>query len=164
MYPPKPKPIHPGTEPFEEVIKDPRWVAEAKLDGYRGIYRQGRLVTRQGKKMPGDIRRILTALAGMPDGTILDGEVTDIHGSPKFHVFDIPSAGGLLADRRKAIDSLHFNCHPVFVMHRIVKVEALLTAKLMGWEGVVFKRLDSTYRWQRSPVYCDITEWRKVRL
>lgn len=113
--------------------------------------------------MPGNSESVLSALAAIPDGVVLDGEMVDPHGRQVFHVFDIPTVAGPLEDRRKILEALVF-CHPVEIVPRIDKRTALKQAALRNWEGVVFKRIDSLYEWRSSPTNSEISTWRKIRL
>ena len=165
MYPPKPTRIYEDDILHRECIADDVWICEPKLNGYRGIYRDGALYTRQKKRMPGCSAAVLTALAAIPEGVVLDGELMNPHGRQTFHVFDCPTAAGNLEERRAFIESLTF-CYPVVLMPWIPKARATMTARSEGWEGVVFKRRDSEYQWQAT---CKaprdvISQWRKIRL
>jgi len=163
LFPPKPERITEGRSVHLEVIASPLWVAEPKLDGYRCIYRDGQLFTRHNKKMPGNSESVLSALAAIPEGIVLDGEMMDPHGRQVLHIFDIPTVSGTLAERRKVLEELTF-CYPVELVPRIDKASALRQALLRGWEGVVFKRIDSFYHWRTSSRYSEIAEWKKIRL
>ena len=65
--------------PVSQLADGPQWVYEIKLDGYRAI-----AVKSEGKVTPFSKRRksfnrqfphIVEALAGLPDNTVIDGEL-----------------------------------------------------------------------------------------
>jgi DNA ligase D-like protein (predicted ligase) len=84
-------------EPMEclSVSKLPggnQWIWEIKLDGYRAIaVRSGTAVTlfsRRRKSLNKQFTYIVDALADLPEGTVVDGEVVaiDDHGRPDFNL------------------------------------------------------------------------------
>lgn len=56
-------------------------VVEPKLDGWRAIWDGERLYTRSSKQITA-VPYIEEALANLPPGTILDGEIVDLHAEP----------------------------------------------------------------------------------
>jgi len=166
MYPPKPVMIREGDSLHQEAVDSPLWVAEPKLDGHRTIYRDGRLWTRNKRPLGSSFKTaaILSGLAAIPDGVVLDGELMQPYSSrPVYHIFDIPTVRGALESRRLILERLPV-CYPVKIMRRIDKVTAIEHALHRGWEGVVYKRIDSVYRWQSSSLDCQVHSWRKIRL
>ena len=65
-------------EPFD----DPEWLFELKLDGFRGIAANGRMLSKNGNRLA----RFDRLLAELPRDLILDGEIiaTDDDGRPQF--------------------------------------------------------------------------------
>lgn len=167
------------------------WAYELKLDGYRaiGIKANGRvqLRSRNNKDFNARYPAIVTALAPLPDDTVVDGEVValDDSGRPSFnalqnygsspkapliyYLFDVL----ILAGRN--VMSEHLTVRRELLRDRIlpglgepVRHSPELNASLadvidavrgQGLEGVVAKRLDSAYEpGQRSGA------WRKMRV
>jgi len=66
-----------------------QWIYELKLDGYRAIAFKaaggGHLRSRNDKNFAGRYPAITAALSGLPDDTVIDGEVvaTDETGKPR---------------------------------------------------------------------------------
>jgi ATP-dependent DNA ligase len=87
--------------PEETLPEGLGWTYELKLDGFRalaiktgGDVRRGRGTTRLQSKYP----RIAKAFAGLPDETVLDGEVValDEAGRPSFSALQSGSAGATI--------------------------------------------------------------------
>lgn len=163
------------------------WLYELKLDGYRGIaFKTGgkvHLRSRNDNDFATRYPGIVTALADLPDDTVIDGEVValDESGRPSFnllqsygalqapilfYVFDVMVLAGkdvrseTLAERRTLLGKLK--------LRDPVRESAVLDASLSdivasvkahGLEGPVGKRRDSRYEpGQRSGV------WQKMRI
>jgi DNA ligase D-like protein (predicted ligase) len=166
------------------------WQYEIKLDGYRAlaIKTAGEVQLRSRNDNDFSFRYpgIVKALAGMPDETVIDGEVValDEEGKPSFNTLQNFGSGGT---------PLHFYVFDVLILagRDVMKValstrrellEERVLAKLrepiryspqldaslkdliqsvraQGFEGLVAKRVDSTYEpGQRSGA------WRKMRV
>jgi ATP-dependent DNA ligase len=75
-----------------KLPEGPQWFWEIKLDGYRALaLRSGsdvRLFSRRRKSLNRQSPYIVEALADLPAGTVLDGEVVAIHhsGRPDFNL------------------------------------------------------------------------------
>ena len=85
----------------ENLPDGPGWLVELKFDGYRvlAINNDGgvRLRSRNDKDFTSRYPAIAKALAAMPEGTVIDGEVValDRDGKPSFNVLqNYVSAGG----------------------------------------------------------------------
>jgi len=79
--------------PVPKIPEGPQWVYEVKLDGYRAIAvntNQGKaaLFSRRGKSFNKKFPDVFNALATLPPGTVIDGEVValDDTGRPDFHL------------------------------------------------------------------------------
>lgn len=170
-----------GTLPADED----RWAYEIKYDGYRTLaFVDGGEVRLQSTNLH-DVTRTYPELQGLHSGVhadtaVLDGEfvVLDDDGQPRFelvqrhdrpgalYLFDVLRIGdhdtiGLpYEDRRRLLDQLvEPGDHWLVPTHRVGDGAALLEAtELQGLEGVMAKRLGSTYvPGKRSP------NWRKIK-
>lgn len=152
----------------------PNWIWEIKLDGYRAIAvkNEGKvsLWSRNRKSLNRQFPQIAEALADLPDGTVIDGEVVAIgdDGRPNFNllqnfkseakrirffVFDLLShqhqelTGLKLVQRRELLRSLTFTDGRVI---RLDYLEAspkdmLAGVRAQGLEGIIGKRKESVY-------------------
>jgi len=125
---------------FQRLSASDDWVCEAKLDGLRTCWTDGRLLTSSGQEHPHTAAlAVLRADLEMVD-TMLDGELV----GDTLWVFDLPTGQCTYCARRwalertvKRIASPLVRIVPVGVQwHQIVAY---------GWEGVVFKRRLSPY-------------------
>jgi DNA ligase D-like protein (predicted ligase) len=166
-----------------------RWQYELKFDGYRAVAFKSRgeihLRSRNDKDFRDKYPSIVTALAGLPDNTIVDGEVValDEEGRPSFaalqhagpgtavvyFVFDVMMIGGVslghesLAARRAILER---KVAPALAEPALLSqvlsgpLPALVAAvKDQAFEGLVAKRRDSRYEpGLRSGA------WRKMRI
>ena len=69
-------------EARKEPFDDPEWPFELKLDGFRGIAADGRMLSKNGNRLA----RFDHLVVGLPAGTVLDGEIiaADGEGRPQF--------------------------------------------------------------------------------
>jgi ATP-dependent DNA ligase len=173
LFPPKPTRAWADTDTHRELIRDPGWIVEPKMDGDRCLAqftdtgvelwsRHGGL-TRFGWLDP--LKSELEAW-DMPVGVILDCELI---ATPKpacdLYVFDVPTADGLLAARREVLEAI-FEDTSFALIHMIPtldKATAYDQAMEKGWEGVVWKRLDSPYKWMRSNSDAPYPHWIKMK-
>ncbi|HEU5249157.1 MAG TPA: DNA ligase D, partial [Thermoanaerobaculia bacterium] len=162
------------------------WVYEPKWDGYRAIVTlsgaEVTLTSRNGNDLTERFREVARAAArgiGSSDA-VLDGEICalDEQGRARFSL--LQEGGGVLSlvlfdlleldseplfeeplrERRKRLESLVREGGQVLVSPQFDDGEALLAAaRTQELEGVVAKRLDSTYRPGRRS-----TDWHKVKL
>jgi len=74
--------------PVEKIPEGGFWTYELKLDGYRlvAVKTEGRvtLYSRRGTDLSQRFKYVTTALASLPDETVIDGELValDEHGKP----------------------------------------------------------------------------------
>ena len=166
------------------------WLVELKLDGYRALAIKSagkiRLCSRNDNDFNSRYPGIVTALAAMPEDTVIDGEVValDRNGKPSFN---------LLQNSGSAVTSVHFFIFDLLVLNGedvmgepLTKRRELLekhifpkmtepiryspvleasvqdlirSVKSQGLEGLVAKRRDSKYEpGQRSGA------WQKMRV
>ncbi|MGA9766566.1 MAG: non-homologous end-joining DNA ligase [Rhodomicrobium sp.] len=170
--------------PVPTLPEGKEWSYEIKLDGFRleAVKQKGEttLYSRRGNILNRKFPNIAAALEGLPDDTILDGEVValDEQGRSDFnllqnfrsaeskihyYVFDILALKGRdvstlpLAERRKILDkALKRNDHVSTSPAEAGSSAKILTfVKQHGLEGVVAKRFDSFYEpGKRSGAWC----------
>jgi bifunctional non-homologous end joining protein LigD len=152
------------------------WLKELKLDGFRAVaFRSGgtaHLRSRNDKDFSGRYPAILKALAGLPDETVIDGEIVafDESGRPSFsalqnygsaqtpifyYVFDVMILRGrdVMAeplDARRALAETEILPHlkePVRYSPelRASMADLIQSVKAQGLEGLVAKRRNSRY-------------------
>jgi bifunctional non-homologous end joining protein LigD len=172
----------------EEVPRGPGWVFEIKWDGYRalGYVRGGEatLVSRNGNDLTerfSTVAKELVKAVRTPD-CVVDGEICalDENGRPSFSamqqakpgtpiiyaVFDVleidgePLVGLPLSERRKRLEQLLDRRNSVVRLSETFDDgEALLeAAREQGLEGIVAKKLDSTYAEGRRT-----RDWLKIK-
>ena len=143
----------------QERFTGPEWIFERKLDGIRLLaFRDGddvRLLTRN--RLARDIPRVTRAIRALPvSEVVLDGESTwDPESDVAYHVFDILWLNGQattslpLTARYELLDRLELS-PPLGRVARVHAERPWEHACAQGWEGVIAKRLDSTYEHRRS--------------
>ena len=166
-------------EPMEctsvpKLLDGPQWIYEIKLDGYRAVaVKSGRvtLFSRRHKSFNNQYPYLVEALAELPEGTVVDGEIValDESGRPNFNllqsfrkeaihihyfIFDLLVCNDRdltklpLKERRELMESLlHFRSHRVRVSEQFeVSANDMLAAvRHQRLEGVIGKRRDSAY-------------------
>ena len=110
------KPIKP-MEPvlYHEPFDDPAYVYQVKWDGVRSLaYANGtlRLINRHLNDRTDQYPEIVEALAGLPEGTILDGEMVALgdNGKPDFYRVmkrEMAKAPGKIADLRRRVPAFY---------------------------------------------------------
>ncbi len=146
----------------------PGWTFERKLDGIRLLaYKDGatvRLWSRNRLALTEAYPAIARAVAGLPAATaILDGEATGGWigeggpAGPEYHVFDVlwldgrPVTALPLHARRVLLDGMPVTQPLRRVLPLPIEDEPPWErACREGWEGVIAKRLDSSYEHRRS--------------
>jgi bifunctional non-homologous end joining protein LigD len=143
----------------QDRFTGPDWIFERKLDGIRLLaFSDGadvRLLTRN--RLPRELPAVAAAIRDLPvDNVILDGESTwDPRTDVAYHVFDILWLNGRavtdlpLTERYALLDALPL----VPPLSRVTALSGDAPwdhACREGWEGVIAKRLDSSYEHRRS--------------
>ena len=171
----KPEFIEPmDCAPVTKLTDGPQWVYEIKLDGYRAIAvkSDGRvnLYSRRRKSFDHHYPLIVEALAELPEGTVVDGEIValDDSGGPDFNllqnfrseashihyfVFDLlihqerDLTGLPLNKRRELLKCLKLGSGRIGIAEQFeAKATDMLAAvRQQGLEGVIAKRKDSRY-------------------
>jgi len=170
----------------DERFSDPAWIFERKLDGIRCIaVRDGgpvRLLSRNDLSLDGRYPELVAALSGVPhERFAVDGEVVAFErGRTSFarlaqrghrrvavflYVFDLLWLDGcdvrglpLLARKRLLRSELTFADGVRLTPYRREEGEALFAeACRKGWEGLIAKRVNSTYSDRRS------RDWLKMK-
>jgi DNA ligase D-like protein (predicted ligase) len=151
-----------------------QWLWEIKLDGYRAIaVKSGdavALFSRNRKSLNGQFPYIVDALADLPVGSVIDGELVaiDEEGKPNFnllqnfrsaasciqyHVFDLLCLKGRdltrlpLIERRTLLKSLSVRDKRVKIVDYVEasSTDLLDAARQQRLEGIIGKRKDSLY-------------------
>jgi DNA ligase D-like protein (predicted ligase) len=162
-------------EPISELRDGSQWVYEIKLDGYRAIAVKSdstvRLFSRRQKSFNQQYPYIVEALADLPDGTVIDGEIVALDDSarPQFNllqnyrseaqriryfVFDLlcynnrDTTSLPLVQRRELLRTLKFQSPKIQLLDYFDTSAASMVAaaKQQGLEGVIAKRRDSLYQ------------------
>jgi DNA ligase D-like protein (predicted ligase) len=165
----------------QDRFTGPDWIFERKYDGIRLLaYKRGsdvRLFSRN--RLPQNNPAVIQAIADLPaDELILDGEVTWAPSTREdesarsgqarviYHVFDImwldrDVTGLAIEERRALLDALPFRA-PLERVPLLDAAKPWERACSEGWEGVIAKRLGSTYEQRRSKQWlkmkCELTQ------
>jgi len=161
--------------PVPKLLDGPGWIYEIKLDGYRAVAvksnRGVNLFSRRQKSFNSQYPYLVEALAELPDGTVVDGEIValDESGHPNFNllqsyrkeaihihyfIFDLLVCNNRdltklpLSERRKFMKSvLEFESHRIRVSEQFEASanDMLAAVRQQQLEGVIGKRKDSTY-------------------
>ena len=149
------------------------WVWEVKIDGYRAIAVKSdrvNLYSRTEKSFNSKFPYIADAVADMPPGTVIDGEIAaiDDQGRPNFnllqnfragasrihfHVFDLLCLRNRdttklpLIERRELLKTLAFKDKRIKIVDYVEAqpTELLVAVREQQLEGIVGKRKDSRY-------------------
>lgn len=159
--------------PVSRLAEGAQWVFEIKLDGYRAIAVKGQAVnlfSRRRKSFNRQYAHIVEAISGLPEGTVLDGEVVaqDDSGRPNFNllqhsrsqssriryfVFDLLVYKNRdltklpLSERRELLQDI-LPASPRIQISEQFEVSAsemIAAVRQQQLEGVVAKRKDSLY-------------------
>jgi len=163
-------------EPVSTLREGSQWVYEIKLDGYRAVAVKSdnkvRLFSRRQKSFNQQYPYIVEALADLPDGTVLDGEIVALDDSarPQFNllqnyrseagriryfVFDLlcydnrdTTCLPLVERRTLLLRTLKFQSPKIQFLDYLETSAAnmVASAKEQGLEGVIAKRRDSFYQ------------------
>jgi DNA ligase D-like protein (predicted ligase) len=160
--------------PVTKLLEGQGWFYEIKLDGYRAIaVKSGRvnLFSRRHKSFNNQYPYLVEALADLPEGTVVDGEVValDDSGRPNFNllaqfrseasrihyfIFDLLVCNGRdltklpLGERRELMKSVLKLRSPLIRIAEQFEVSAsdmLAAVRQQQLEGVIGKRKDSLY-------------------
>jgi DNA ligase D-like protein (predicted ligase) len=161
--------------PVTKLIDGPGWLYEIKLDGYRAVAvkSDGRvsLFSRRRKSFDHHYPLIVEALAELPEGTVVDGEIValDESGRPNFNllqnfrseasrihyfIFDLLICNNRdltklpLVERRKLMKSVLTLRSPrirIAEQFEVSATDMLAAVRQQQLEGVIGKRKDSLY-------------------
>jgi DNA ligase D-like protein (predicted ligase) len=161
--------------PVTELLEGPGWFYEIKFDGYRAIAvksdRVVKLFSRRHKSFNDQYPYLVEALADLPEGTVVDGEVValDDSGRPNFNllaqfrseasrihyfIFDLLVCNDRdltklpLSERRETMKSALNLRSPLIRIAEQFEVSAsdmLAAVRQQQLEGVIGKRKDSLY-------------------
>ncbi len=180
-------PMLPTTGSVAGLAAD-EWVFEGKWDGYRLIlecdHGQLRALARSGRDVTGEFPALQRLARELADHrVVLDGEVVVLNpkGLPSFSLLQNRAAGAATEfwafdllyldgksllrtkyrDRRRLLDVLGRATESMTVPEQLngSGVEALAYSEARGWEGVVAKRLDSTYDPGRTQSWIKAKNW-----
>jgi DNA ligase D-like protein (predicted ligase) len=162
-------------ESVSKLHEGSEWVYEIKLDGYRALAVKSdnkiSLFSRRQKSFNQQYPLIVEALADLPDGTVIDGEIVALDDSarPQFNllqnyrseahriryfVFDLlcydnrDTTSLPLVERRALLRKLKFQSPRIQFLDFLETSAAnmVAAAKQQGLEGVIAKRKDSLYQ------------------
>lgn len=176
LFPPKPTRAWAGTDFHQELITSDDWLVEPKWDGDRILIRISKngnpeLWSRHGTPIRydwlGDLRKELQ-LWDLPEGLILDGELMhEPKPNQDVYIFDVPTAPGGCANRRDILKALFgelpTECCHIHMVEELDPTTAYETALRMGCEGIVWKRKDSPYEWQKGNTETPVSYWVKMK-
>ena len=157
------------------VPEGPQWSFEFKLDGYRleAVKSAGKttLYSRRKSVLNSQFPYIASALKGLPDETVIDGELVALasDGRPNFNLlqnyrsaeshiiyyaFDVMTLKGRdltqlpLSERREVLRSILQTNEHIGISVAVEKTaqETLALVREQGIEGIVAKRTDSIYQ------------------
>jgi DNA ligase D-like protein (predicted ligase) len=160
--------------PVTKLLDVPGWFYEIKLDGYRAIaVKSGRvnLFSRRHKSFNNQYPYLVEALADLPEGTVVDGEVValDDSGRPNFNllaqfrsgasrihyfIFDLLVCNDRdltklsLSERRETMKSVLNLRSPrirIAEQFEVTASDMLAAVRQQQLEGVIAKRKDSLY-------------------
>jgi ATP-dependent DNA ligase len=161
--------------PVTKLLDGPGWFYEIKFDGYRAIAvksdRVVKLFSRRHKSFDEQYPYLVEALGGLPEGTVVDGEVValDDSGRPNFNllaqfrseasrihyfIFDLLVCNDRdltklpLGERRELMKSVLKLRSPLIRIAEQFEVSAsdmLAAVRQQQLEGVIGKRKDSLY-------------------
>jgi bifunctional non-homologous end joining protein LigD len=154
----------------QERFVGPEWIFERKFDGIRLLaFKNGaevRLLSRN--RLAQTLPSVAAAIADLPvANVVLDGEMAWRGGDVGYYVFDIMWLDDRdvtslpLAARRALLNQLPLQS-PLMRVTTLDDAQPWVRACAEGWEGVIAKRLDSTYEHRRSPHWlkmkCEATQ------
>lgn len=172
----------------DKAFNDPNWIFEIKWDGYRAIAeingKNTRLYSRNGLSFEKNYPLVVAALSNIRHDCILDGEIValDDKGVPRFqllqqygmdgdvplryYVFDLlrldgKSTEGLpLSDRKELLKKLLPEDDTIIYCDHVAAdgINFFKEVKRVGLEGMIAKRLDSTYH-----EHTRSSDWLKVK-
>jgi len=172
----------------DKAFDDPNWIFEIKWDGYRAIAeingKNSRLYSRNGLSFEKNYPLVVAALSHIQHNCILDGEIValDDNGVPRFqllqqygmegdvplryYVFDLLSLDGKsteglpLRDRKELLKKLLPENDTIIYCDHVAEdgINFFKEVKKVGLEGMIAKRLDSTYHENTRS-----SDWLKVK-
>lgn len=174
--------------PAPRYLEVDQWALEPKLDGWRAIVHVApggvSVYSRPGREMSASLPHLGALCEAIPPGTVLDGELVAGSGraasfyrlapglsakreQPTFAAFDLLAVAGRSVtsapyeERKQLLSDLHFvgrGWCTLPVWTDVAVLDLVTVCEAHGVEGIVAKRLGSTYRpGQRSE------EWRKIK-
>ena len=141
---------------YRELEEDARWVCQAKLNGRRALWDGHALWSTEGNRIEGQATNALSACAS---GVPLDGEY--VRGC--YWAFDVPLYERQPLERRlRSLAALLGPWRGSGVLEMCPTGVTWADVHENGWEGVVFKRLDSHYKRGIAPNQT-VPSWVKYR-
>jgi bifunctional non-homologous end joining protein LigD len=170
--------------PAKAPPSGPGWIHEIKHDGFRILARKDatgvRLITRNGNDFSSRFPLIATAVAELPvRSCLIDGEaiVCDENGLADFELirrdgeraelcaFDLLELDGRdlrhrpIEERKELLAKLLNGQQTSIVLNQVYEADGAIVFSLacrLGCEGTVSKRVGSTYRRGRSPLWLKV--------
>ena len=154
-----PKPISGGlpcNDLMVQLERDPAWIGQAKIDGWRSAWDGEELRSRSGLLLH-QRSELIAELRDRFCGVAVDAEITfAAHRLPaRLWCFDMPDWPGSLQDRIAELRARCAGCQWLqLVPHDVCWSDVLCT----NWEGIVYKRLSSAYSRKKQTA-----DWIKYR-
>lgn len=172
---------------IDEPFDDKGWIFEIKWDGIRALgFKKGKtakLISRNQKSLNHRFPPLVTALKKLPGTFVIDGEIVILDksgrshfqmlqnyqrtkkGTPLYYVFDILTLNGKdlrkksVLERKALLKKLISKAKHIRYSNHVrgKGKDFFRKASKKGWEGIIGKRINSSYQCHRS------SDWVKIK-